>query len=130
MLGKQAIFEVRDYRAGVLHVPMWDGEVNLRSPSLKDLDYLGALLRKAFHVKGDKFVPIQTEEGKAAYQKYRLYTVGVSLCDENGERLFTDAEIETILPEKSTEAIAFIFDNLEEAFKKKPLTQSANSASD
>jgi hypothetical protein len=130
MLDKKSIIEAKDNRTGVLAVPMWGGEVILKSPSLKDSDHLSSLLRKAFDVKGDKLIPIKGEEAEKAYRKYRLYAVGFSLADEKGERLFSDQEIETTLAKKSPESIAFIFENLEEAFKKKILTEKGNSDSD
>lgn len=129
MLDKKAILDASDCGLCTLEVPMWNGSVNLKRPSLKDSDYLSTLLRKAFDVKDEKLVPIKGEDAEKAYRKYRLYAVGVSLADDKGERLLNDEEIETILAKKSPESIQFIFENLEGAFKKKTLTTSEGSAS-
>lgn len=126
MLDKNSIASIPDYKEAELHVPMWKGSVKLRSPNLKETDYLAKLLRKSFDSDGTKVIPIKGEESEEAYRKYKLFAVGFSLCDDNGNRLFSDEEIETILGAKSPEAINFIFEKINEVLEKKSSQKSEN----
>lgn len=123
-LNKDAILSVKDNTTGTVNVPEWGGEVCVKKPSIRERDALAVFFRAFAKVekvkvkKGDEeveenqFIPIGTEESEAAYAKYRLYSVGFALCDENGNRLFSDAEIENVLGTKSPEAIDRIFNEL------------------
>lgn len=126
MLDKNSIKSIVDYKEGELHVPMWGGSVRLRSPNLKETDYLAKLLRKSFDSDGTKVIPIKGEESEESYRKYKLFAVGFSLCDDNGERLFSDDEIESILGKKSPESIHYIFEKINEVLEKKSSQKSEN----
>lgn len=126
MLDKNSIQSAVDYKEGELHVPMWNGNVKLRSPNLKETDYLAKLLRKSFNTDGEKVIPVKGEESEEAYRKYKLFTVGFCLCNENGERLFSDDEIENILGRKSPESIHYIFEKINDVLEKKSSQKSEN----
>ena len=123
-LNKDAILAANDNPVRTVNVPEWGGEVCVKHHSIRERDALGVFFR-AFakiekvkvkkgkeEVEETRIIPFGTEESESAYSKYRLYTVGFALCDENGNRLFTDAEIESILGTKSPEAIHRIFNEL------------------
>ncbi len=70
-----------------------------------------------------------TPEAEKAFSEYRLKSVGFSLCDEKGNRLFSDEEIDTILSKKSPESIDRIFVELGGAIEKKDLPSLESSVS-
>lgn len=132
MLDKKAIIEANDIGMGKINVPEWGGDVYVKSPSIRERDILGGYSRKYLEIekdkKGDpvldenknpKLKFVGGEEAEKAFQDYRLFRVGFSLCDENGKRLFSDDEIETILGKKSPEAIDRIHSEIEKALEKK-----------
>lgn len=127
MLDKNAIASLKDHEVGEVKVPMWGGSVKLRSHNLKESDFLAGLLRKSFSTDGDKVTAIKSEESEEAYRKYRLFSVGFSICDDKEERLFTDEEIETILGKKSPESINYLFERLGEVVGKKHLPKKESS---
>jgi len=132
MLNKEEIIKANDIGMGKISVPEWGGEVYVKAPSIKDRDTLGNYSRKYLEVEKDKkgepildenknpkLKFIGGEEAEKAFQDYRLYRVGFAICDENGKRLFSDEEIETILGKKSPEAIDRIHSEIEKALEKK-----------
>ncbi len=132
MLSKQAIIDAADIGTGKINVPEWGGEVYVKSPSIRERDILGTYTRKYLEVvtnkKGEpeldekgnqKLRLIQSEEAEKAFSDFRLYKVGFSLCNEKGERLFGDDEIETILAKKSPASIDRVFGEIEKALEKK-----------
>ena len=141
VLGKDAILSANDNPVSTVDVPEWGGSVCVKRPSIRERDALGVFFRgfakvEKVKVKQGKdeiedtqIVPHGTEEGEEAYSKYRLYSVGFALCDETGNRLFADAEIESILGKKSPEAIQRIFGELGNALKQEDSKGTENSAS-
>ena len=132
MLTRQSIIEANDIGTGKISVPEWGGDVYVKSPSIRERDILGAYSRKYLEVvtdkkgepvldenKNPKLRFIQSEEAEKAFSDFRLYKVGFSLCDENGARLFSDEDIETILAKKSPASIDRVFGEIEKALEKK-----------
>lgn len=129
-LDKNAISEANDNPVSTISVPEWGGDVYVKRQSIRERDALGVYFRGFAKVekvkvkKGKeeieeiKIIPHGTEESEEAYSKYRLYTVGYALCDEKGERLFSDTEIESVLGKKSPEAIHRIFNELGNALNQ------------
>lgn len=122
-LDRNAIMGATDIPVRVIPVPEWNGEVYVKRQSIRERDALIHMSRGFMDIKppkkeGDKpeITMKKGPEAEEAYVKYRLFTVGFALCDENGDRLFNDDEIEKTLGKKSTEAIERIFNELGNAF--------------
>lgn len=123
-LGRDAIMGAQDIPVRTIDVPEWGGSVNVKRASIRERDVLGGYSRKFLEVKAGKTPnqPLKTEmingeEAEKAFADFRLFTVGFSICDEKGIRLFNDDEIESILGKKSPEAIDRIFNELGNVFK-------------
>lgn len=124
MLDKKSIIEANDIGTGVISVPEWGGDVYVKSPSIRERDILGGYVRKFLETEIDKKGEpkqkmIQTEEAEKAFNDFRLHKVGFSLCDDKGERIFNDEEIETVLAKKSPASIDRVFGEIEKALEKK-----------
>ena len=124
MLDKKAIIEANDIGTGKISVPEWGGDVCVKSISIRERDMLGSFARKFLETDIDKKGKLEqkmlrTEEAEKAFNDFRLYKVGFSLCDDKGERIFNDEEIETILCKKSPESIDRVFNEIEKALEKK-----------
>lgn len=121
-LDKNTIVEANDLKMATVNVPEWGGDVNVKRPSVRERDILGTFTRKFLEVKVDKKTGenktemIKGEEAEKAFADFRLHTVGFAICDEQGNRLFGDDEIETLLGKKSPEVIDRIFNDLGNAF--------------
>jgi hypothetical protein len=125
VLTKEQISKGPDIKVEKINVPEWGGEVCVKRRSILERDSL-IELNQAFMT----FVPPKKEgekptftmkkgiDAEKAYAEFRLKSVGFALCDENGERLFTDDEIEPILGKRSAEAIERIFKELGNVFKE------------
>ncbi|MFY9141564.1 hypothetical protein [Sulfuricurvum sp.] len=122
-LNKDAIINASDIKMATINVPEWGGEVSVKRPSIRERDALGVYSRKFLKVKpakeGEelKTEMIKGEEAEKAFADFRLHTVGFALCDEKGNRLFNDDEIETALGKKSPDIIDRIFNELGNVFK-------------
>jgi hypothetical protein len=105
-LSKSSIIAVEDFRLEKVHVPEWKGDVYLRVISGTDRDHF---------------------EESYADQKMRAFRIRfllITLCDEGGERLFEDKDID-LLGKKSSVVINRLF---EEAWKLNAFTQEAVDA--
>jgi len=91
MLSKAAILATDDKNIKRVQVPEWGGEVGLR--------VLTGLER-------DKFEAMFTEK---TTDKFKIRFVACSVCNEEGERLFSDADLDA-LGEKSSRVINHLFD--------------------
>lgn len=121
-LDRNSIVGAEDTPIKMINVPEWGGDVYVKRPSIRERDSLGELSRQFLELKVDskgkqstEFV--RTEASEKAFASFRLKTVGFALCDEKGKRLFHDDEIESVLGEKSPEAIERIFNELGNVFK-------------
>lgn len=87
-LNRSQILAIKDAKIVSLHVPEWNGSVCIRTMS-------GA--------ERDKF-----EKRFDTMENLRAYVVALTCCDEDGQRIFTDADaIE--LGNKNASAMDFIF---------------------
>jgi hypothetical protein len=105
-LSKSSIIAAEDFRLEKVHVPEWKGDVYLRVISGTDRDHF---------------------EESYADQKMRAFRIRfllITLCDEGGERLFEDKDID-LLGKKSSVVINRLF---EEAWKLNAFTQEAVDA--
>lgn len=92
MLDKAAILAADDLPRETVAVPEWGGEVCVRTMTGTERDaFESGLLAK---------------EGRMENVRARL--VSLTLCDEQGERLFDDAEVAT-LGKKSARALDRVF---------------------
>lgn len=124
MLDKKAIIEANDIGTGKISVPEWGGDVYVKALSIRERDILGGFARKFLDTEIDKKGKLdqkmlRTEEAEKAFNDFRIHKVGFSLCDDKGERIFTNDEIETILGKKSPESIDRVFNEIEKALEKK-----------
>lgn len=90
-LSKKAILAANDVKLEEVNVPEWGGSVHIKVLSGTDRD---------------KFEDAYATE---KMKNFRARFLVMTLCDENGERLFTDAEMDE-LGKKSSVVIAKIFD--------------------
>lgn len=123
-IDKEAIANAKDIPTSTINVPEWGGTVCVRRQNIRERDFLIPISDGFMNIEPPKKEgqsPIikmkDGEESEKAYAKYRLYTVGFSLCDENGDRLFSDEEIDSILSKKSPVVIERIYRELGNAFK-------------
>jgi len=121
-LNRDAIIGAVDIPVRIINVPAWGGDVHVKRPSIRERDALGSLTRKFLELKTDskgksKNEFIKGEEAEKSFAEFRLKTVGFALCDEHGNRLFNDDEIEPILGSKSSESIELIFNEMGNVFK-------------
>jgi hypothetical protein len=114
-----------DVEIKIIEVPEWNGAVYVKRRSIRERDFLIPLNQKFLSVvppkkEGGKptFTIKKGDEAQAAYNEFRLKSVGFALCDKNGKRLFNDDEIEPILGQKSPAAIERIFNELGNVFKE------------
>ncbi|MHB8100368.1 MAG: hypothetical protein ACYDD5_12360, partial [Sulfuricurvum sp.] len=123
-IDKNTIIEASDIQTGTISIPEWGGDCFVKKPSIKERDILGTHTRIFMEVKTDgkgkqKNEFVKGEESEKAFAAFRLKTVGFALCDEKGNRLFNDDEIDTLLGKKSPEVIDRIFNDLGNAFGTK-----------
>lgn len=102
ILSKSEILAAVDLPTETVDVPEWGGEVLVRG--------LTAAERDAF----EQSVVTLNGSGKAASTKMNLSNIRAKLCsltivDEDGERLFSDAEVD-VLGRKSAQALQRVFD--------------------
>lgn len=94
MLSKDEILGIRDIKVCQLDIPEWNGTVNIRVMT-------GA--------ERDAFESATSQNGKPNLKDIRARFAALVLCDENGTRLFSDADVKA-LTEKSAAALDRIFD--------------------
>jgi hypothetical protein len=93
-LTKAAILAAQDLKSEAVAVPEWGGEVLVRGMSGLERDGISHSLRQA--------------DGKMDLEKFRTSVCACSIVDEQGKRLFTDAEVEE-LGAKSTTALDRVY---------------------
>lgn len=122
ILDRNSIIDAQDIPVRIIDVPEWGGSVNVKRASIRERDTLGVFTRKFLEVKIDKksgeqkTEMITGDEAEKAFAQFRLFSVGFALCDEHGNRLFNDDEIETLLGKKAPDVIDRIFNDLGNAF--------------
>ena len=96
MLDKQAILGADDLPVTTVDVPEWGGQVGVRCMTGAERDEF------------EQSVSDASKNGKVNIRGLKGRLVGLTLCDEAGARLFTDAEIAD-LAKKSGAAIDRLF---------------------
>ncbi|MGA9851840.1 MAG: hypothetical protein WBR15_02795 [Gammaproteobacteria bacterium] len=104
-LTKEAILAADDLKKETVHVPEWGGTVFVRTMSGLERDQWESVLLHA--TQSDKF------------DNLRATLVAKTACNETGERLFTDADIDA-LGKKSAAALTRVY---EVALKVNALTR-------
>lgn len=99
LLSREQILGAQDRKTEDVEVPEWGGTVRVRSLSGSERDAYEAGI---VQLRGDG-------SRKFTLQNARARLVSLSLCDENGERMFTDADI-IKLGDKSALALERVFD--------------------
>jgi len=93
-LTKAAILAAQDLKTEPVAVPEWDGEVLVRGMTGLERDGISQALRQA--------------DGRMDMEKFRTSVCACSMVDEQGKRLFSDAEVEA-LGEKSSTALDRVY---------------------
>lgn len=123
-ISKDSVINAADIKIATVEIPEWGGTAFVKRPSVRERDILGTYTRKFLKFKPAKegkepeTEMIKSEEAEQAFADFRLHQVGFALCDEKGDRLFNDSEIETILSKKSPVVIDRIFKELGNVLKE------------
>lgn len=98
VLNKQDILQARDVVKEMLEVPEWGGTIYIRSISAAERGLIeeGAARFKESKGKNDTFA-----------RTFTVKMVSMSVCDENGQRLFEDKDI-ALLQQKNAAVISRI----------------------
>lgn len=127
MLTKKAILEAQDLKTEIVPVPEWGGDVNVKGMTGADRDKFEASI-----------VQTRGKDQTLNMVNIRAKLASMTICDEKGEKLFTDADI-VKLSMKSAAALQRIFSvaqrlsgigdedvkELAEGLKANPLEDSA-----
>jgi hypothetical protein len=105
LLNKKQIIEAHDLRTETVPIPEWGGEVIVRGLTGAAQSRVEATMVAA---KGQA-VEVRVE----AFKELRQRIVAEAIVDENGKRMFSDAEIKQ-LGEKSASALQRVFDKAQE----------------
>jgi len=97
VLTRDQILSAKDLKTTVVKVPEWDGEVTVRGMTGEERDAFEA----AMYAAGDDDVE--------AMRNIRARYAATCIVGENGERLFTDADV-TALGRKSAAALSRVFE--------------------
>jgi len=98
VLNKEAIIKAKDIKTIAINVPEWGGEVYIKVMSGKKRD------------EWESFVVSKKDaSGKIDLMGMRAKLLVCCLCDEQGNELFTDADIE-ILENKNADVLQRLFD--------------------
>lgn len=89
MLNRDSILGARDFGLKEIDVPEWGGTIYLRKWSAKDRN---AYIGKSVNVDEDGSGHVNYE----AIFDSQVWAVAMSICDEDGKRLFTDDELDLL----------------------------------
>ena len=98
MLNKKQILEANDIEIKVVNIPEWGGKVNVKALTGTERDKFEASI-----------VSVRGKSQHVNMQNIRAKLCSLCIVDENGERLFSDAEIGQ-LGKKSAKPLDRIFD--------------------
>jgi hypothetical protein len=98
ILSKDEILKAEDLPREVVEVPEWGGSVMVRG--------LSASERDAFE---GSIIELRGKERKLHLENIRAKLASLTMVDEQGERLFTDAEV-AALGKKSAQAVQRVFE--------------------
>lgn len=93
LLNKDQILKANDLPFREVEVQEWSGSVRIRTMTVKEQEAL---------------ILSTTRDGEQDMKDFRVKLLSKVLCDEDGERLFTDADIEN-LGSKSAKVIQRLF---------------------
>lgn len=113
-LTKDEILQAKDLESREIEVPEWGGTVCVRMLTAKERDEL-----EAFWLK-------RRESGD--YTNARAQIVALTVCDESGDRLFAEADVD-LLAGKSAAAMQRVYDAAMElnGFTKKDVEDLAKN---
>ena len=97
-LKRDDILKVQDIRVEKVHVPEWGGDVYIKG--------MNGMERDAFEAS---VVQMRGKGTNVDMSNIRAKLAAQTICDENGERLFTDADIKA-LGKKSASALQRVFE--------------------
>lgn len=128
-LSKEQILAIRDIKIEEFYVPEWDGSIYIKTMTAEERDKF----EEAIFIK-------DSGKRKTDLSGLRAKLCAFVICDEEGKRLFSDAEVEA-LGKKSGAALTRIFekaqeissmreDDIEEMAKNSESVQGEDSSSD
>ena len=128
-LNKEQILAIRDIKIEELFVPEWDGSIYIKTMTAEERDKF----EEAIFIK-------DSGKRKTDLSGLRAKMCAFVICDEEGNRLFSEAEVEA-LSKKSAAALTRIFEksqelsatregDLEEMIKNSKSVQKEDSSSD
>ena len=130
VLTKQAILQARDEEIERVEVPEWGGAVFVRSIAASGRGQIEAAAARYKDSKG---------KDESFARTFTVRLVALSLCDERGERLFSDGEISELqkkngrvisrIAEVSQRLSGFTKQDLEEMEKNSESVQAEGSPS-
>ena len=97
-LKRDDILKVQDIKVEKVHVPEWGGDVYIKG--------MNGMERDAFEAS---VVQMRGKGTNVDMSNIRAKLAAQTICDENGERLFTDADIKA-LGKKSASALQRVFE--------------------
>jgi len=97
LLDKQAILSASDHKTEDVDVPEWGGTVRVRTMTGRERDAFEASLAKG-----------EGKDRKTDLVNLRARLAGLCMVGEDGQRLFTDAEVEA-LGDKTAAALDRVF---------------------
>ena len=101
MLNRESILSIKDYKVKPLTVPEWNNEtIYVRTMTGQDRDRF-------------EYLAMQMADDKEQMIGVRAKLAVMTICDENGELLFTDADLKA-LGDKSGVALDRVFEAAQE----------------
>ena len=97
-LKRADILKVQDIKIELVHVPEWEGDVYVKG--------MTGIERDAFEAS---IVQMRGKGSRVDMTNIRAKLAAQTICDENGEKLFTDADIKE-LGKKSASALQRVFE--------------------
>lgn len=97
MLDKKTILEVDDVVKELVHVPEWGGEVYVRGMTGAERDSFESSI-----------IQMRGRDANVNFRNIRAKLASLTICDENGKRLFTDDDVNA-LAKKSAVALQRVF---------------------
>lgn len=98
LLNRDAILQAQDLTKELVEVPEWGGEVYVRALTAAERDrYIGSSMLQ------------RGKEQSVNFQNISAKMCALAICDEDGKRLFTDADVQA-LAGKSAAALNRVFE--------------------
>lgn len=106
LLSKDQILSAQDLDKELVHVPEWGGHIYVRALTGAERDaFEASLISERSVQRGRRQETIRSSN----FQNLRARLCALTICDENGERLFSDSDVKE-LGRKSATALTRVFE--------------------